>query len=396
MSRPDRIDLESLHHSALAEAAPAETGHGKGCILLRMRRSLRRRLLLLLVLTPLLAIGAEALLWLFAGRQVEAAFHAWISARRAEGWRVSAGRESLAGWPFAAVVTVAGFAISGGENLHPGGLSWRTDGLALQLNLLAPRRLVLVPAGRQRIRLFGGPAIALVAARITAIIPLVAPNRVKIDAHDARFGAPDRNPNLVTARQITFDGSRASPGIPGPNPAADAQASERSQLALKLDATELAVPEARLPALGRKIALLSVSAVLKGPLPSGPSWAVGLGAWRGQGGTLAIRDLSLVWGPLAIGASGRLALDAAMQPAGQGTARIIGYTATLDALASEGDIGKGAATAAKAVLTLLARPSTTAGAPPEVDVPLRLEDRTVSVGQIPLFKLPAVTWPSGP
>jgi len=392
----------------MCAAGPAETTRAEACIFLPMRRSLRRRLLALLVLMPVLAIGVEAVVWLVAARQLESGFQGWVAARRAEGWQVAAGAERLGGWPFAAIVTIAGFAISGGQNLVPGGLAWRTGRLVLRVDLLAPDKLLLLPTGLEHFRIAGSPEVALAASRVEAALPAQpgpdAADDIEITAEDARLGTTALAPDLVRAGTLKVDASLDEPGEGASQISSAAAlgtppgsiATERSAVLIRIDATRVDVARVRLPALGPDIALVSLSAVMTGPLPSGPAWTVGLGAWRDGGGTLTVRDLSLVWGPLAVGAAGRLALDRAMQPAGEGTARIVGYAETLDAMVADGSIGRGAATAAKAVLMLLARPSTTAGAPPEVDVPLRLEDRTLSVGTIPLLRVPAVSWPQGP
>ncbi len=372
-----------------------------------MRRSFPRRLLVLLVLAPLLVVGVEAAVWLVAARELETGFRSWVAARRAEGWQIAAGPTRLGGWPFAAIVTVAGFAISGGQNLVPGGLAWRASRLALRVDLPAPEKLLLIPAGPEHFRIAGSPEIVLAARSVRAMLPLESRSHgsghIVVTAADARLGAASLAPDLVSAASLVVRAGLSEPAEAA-NPVAAAGfdgspgtiAPARSAVLLRLDATKVAVAHAKLPALGSDIALVSLSAAMTGPLPSGPTWTVGLGAWRDGGGTLTVRDFSLVWGPLAVGAAGRLALDRAMQPAGEGTARIVGYAETLDALVADGSIGPGAATAAKAVLMLLARPSATAGAPPEVDVPLRLEDRTLSVGTIPLLRVPPVTWPTGP
>jgi hypothetical protein len=51
-----------------------------------------------------------------------------------------------------------------------------------------------------------------------------------------------------------------------------------------------------------------------------------------------------------------------------------------------------AARAAKAVLALMAQ-TPKAGGPPEVDVPLVLRDRVLTMGRIPLLRLPQLLWP---
>lgn len=357
---------------------------------------MRRRglvLALILVLVLLVALGGESLVWLLAARQVQTAFHQWIAARRSEGWQVASGAEQLAGWPFAALVEVAGFTISGGNKLLPGGLSWRTERLQLRLPLAAPDRLMIIPAGFQRLQLFGGAPIEVSADHISAAVyfsvaPLVydsgGNNGVLLTATGVRMGPASFAFDLVRADRVKID---ATPGMPS---AGEVAASPT----LRLEATGVSVGHDAVAALGGKIDIFSFTSALIHDVPSGTNWPSRLAAWRDHGGMVAVRSLSLVWGPLAVGGSGRLTLDRNLQPAGQATARVVGYAATLDALAGAGRIGSSVATAAKALLTLLARPSSSGG-PPEVDVPLTLENRTVTLGQIPLVKLPYVSWPAG-
>jgi Uncharacterized protein conserved in bacteria (DUF2125) len=115
-------------------------------------------------------------------------------------------------------------------------------------------------------------------------------------------------------------------------------------------------------------------------------------AWRDAGGTLEIQRLAVNWGPLDLTGSATLALDDQLQPMGTGSARVIGYAETLDALAARGAISRSAATAAKAVLSLLAH-APADGSPPDVKVPLTLQYRTLSMRQVPLLRLPELDWP---
>ena len=71
----------------------------------------------------------------------------------------------------------------------------------------------------------------------------------------------------------------------------------------------------------------------------------------------------------------------------------MGYAETLDRLAAGGKLTKSAATAAKAVLSLMA--GTAQGdEPASVDVPLTLQYRTLSMRQVPLVRLPELDWPA--
>ena len=105
-------------------------------------------------------------------------------------------------------------------------------------------------------------------------------------------------------------------------------------------------------------------------------------AWRDGGGSLAISHLAMGWGPLGLTSSATLALDDQLQPMGSGSARIVGYAATLDRLAAAGMLTRSAATAAKAVLSLMAGTGDGDG-PQAVDVPLTLQYRTLSMRQVP-------------
>ena len=100
----------------------------------------------------------------------------------------------------------------------------------------------------------------------------------------------------------------------------------------------------------------------------------------------------MLWGPLDLSASATIALDEQLQPMGAGSARLVGYAEALDALAAHAAISRSAATAAKAVLSLMAN-NPDDGRPPDVDVPLTLQYRTLSMRQVPLARLPEIDWP---
>ena len=99
-------------------------------------------------------------------------------------------------------------------------------------------------------------------------------------------------------------------------------------------------------------------------------------------------------GLLGVAAAATLALDDQLQPMGTGSARLVGYPAALDALARTGTLSRSAATAAKAVLSLLAT-SPGGGEQDQVDVPLTLctaRNSRSSIRQIPLIRVPEVDW----
>ena len=116
-------------------------------------------------------------------------------------------------------------------------------------------------------------------------------------------------------------------------------------------------------------------------------------AWLDEGGSVELHRLAVIWGQTRMEATATLALDGDVQPMGTGTAKIAGYEPVLDRLAAKGVLSRAAVRAAKAMLTLLAD-TPAEGQPAEVEVPLTLQFRTLSVSQIPLARLPEVSWPS--
>ena len=160
-------------------------------------------------------------------------------------------------------------------------------------------------------------------------------------------------------------------------------------------ATTFAQPGTTAPSTINVVPVISdaaVEGVLNGPLPPGPGLAARATAWRDGGGSLELHRLAITWGPARVDATATLALDEDLQPMGAGTGKIAGYGAALDALAANAVLSRSAATAAKAVLSLLANPSAE-GQPEEVEVPLALQFRTLSVRQVPLVRLPELDWP---
>jgi hypothetical protein len=349
-----------------------------------MRR--RRRLWIILLATPLLLIGADTLYWRVAERHLEDGLAAWIAGWKASGWTASVGKPVRGGWPLAATLTVPEVLLQGGDPEIPGGLTWKTDRLVLRADLLRPGLLEVASEGMQRLRLAGGPEIPYTADQLRMALPLqpgAPPGSATVTARDLRASMPAGGDTTASLTIGSLDLHLEF------QPAA--QAGETALgFSFNADAIVLPPPFARL--LGPRIASLTLQGALDGPVPRTHALGELASAWRDGGGTLEIQRLAVNWGPLDLTASATLALDEQQQPMGTGSARVVGYAETLDALATHGIISKSAATAAKAVLSLLAN-APDDGGPPDVEVPLTLQYRTLSMRQVPLLRLPEIDWP---
>jgi hypothetical protein len=176
--------------------------------------------------------------------------------------------------------------------------------------------------------------------------------------------------------------------------AADAATGQSQPTATFAVASEaVALPAGIKWPLGPNISSLSADGALNGPLPETRDIKAWAEAWRDGGGSLEIRHLALGWGPLGLTSTATLALDEQLQPMGSGSGHVVGYAATLDRLAAGGKLTKSAATAAKAVLSLMAG-TADGDEPSSVDVPLTLQYRTLSMRQVPLVRLPELDWPA--
>jgi hypothetical protein len=343
--------------------------------------SRRRKLWIILLAAPLVLLAADTLYWRIATRNLEAGFTAWANQRRATGWSEAHGTPVRGGWPLAATLTVPAISLAGGNSDIPGGLAWRADSLVLRVALPRPGLLRIAAKGTQRLRLAAKPEVSFTADRMDVEFPL-QPSRVPpfldVIVEHARGNTPGDDASVDSVRLHVDIRPEAQSGDPA--------------LAFALRAAAMTLPSGMAHPLGPHIASLTVDGALNGPVPLGRTPAERAAVWRDGGGSVEIRHLALMWGPLDLTGSATLALDEQLQPMGAASARVVGYAETLDSLAAHAAISRSAATAAKAVLSLLAN-SPGDGSPPDVEVPLTLQYRTLSMRQIPLVRLPDIEWP---
>lgn len=344
-----------------------------------------RRLLIPLAVLAGLVLGSLALWW-WATARLAAGFEAWAAAAARSGWTVRSAGVHRAGWPLAAELVVSDLSLAGGAAYIPGGAEWRGERVVLRLSPLRPQELAVRVEGRQQARVAGSPVVPFTAARFNLSIPFdEEPPAVGLDAAKLRFGPPlaDMTVGLLT-------GSFAA------RPDA-AQGEPAFAFTLTTEAVALPPPPAPQAALGGRIASATLTAALDGPLPGGEATdpAALAAAWRQGGGVLQVRHFAMGWGPLGVTGTAAMGLDAALQPDGTANLRVVGYDATLAALAAGGALTPSAAQAVRALLGLMARTPEGGGAS-EVELPLALHNRLLSVGHIPVGKIPPLVWPAAP
>jgi hypothetical protein len=341
----------------------------------------RRRLWIILLATPFLLLAAGTLYWRIAVRNLENGFADWEAQQRAAGWAVQHRPPVRGGWPLAATLTVPALSLAGGNSMVPGGLAWSSDRLVLRVALSRPALLDIAAEGGQRLRLAGYPEVPFSAAQLRLVQPLRVspwPKFADLMVDDLRADTPIGDASVQSLRLHLDFNAGAQSGEPA--------------VTFSLKAETIGLPPGMVRLLGPRIASLEADGALNGPAPAGRTPAERAVEWRDGGGSLEVRHLGLVWGPLDLTAGATLALDDQLQPMGAGSARLVGYAETLDALTAHAAISRSAATATKAVLSLMAH-NPEDGSPPDVEVPLTLQYRTLSMRQVPLVRLPEVDWP---
>ncbi len=349
----------------------------------------RRRPLLWLwaAVLVLVVIAGHTLLWRWAEQRLREGFDGWAQERRAAGWSVQVGEPVESGWPLAAQLVVKQVAVEGGQNDLPGGFAWTAERITLSIGLLRPRLLTVVPDGAQSLRVGSWPAIPYKADALRVEVPLepgMPARAADLFGSGLRAGVPagrEREPRALTVGLLRGHAA-ARPGAAASEPALTVQASVEA----------VALPPGVAWALGPRISSASLEGVLTGPIPRTAGLSRRAMSWRDGGGSLEVERLALGWGPLGLTGSATLALDAHLQPMGTANAKVIGYAESLDVLSAAGALNPRAALAVKALAGLIAA-TPEGGGPPEVDVPLTLQDRMLSVRQIPITRMPAMQWP---
>jgi hypothetical protein len=349
---------------------------------------MRPRLRLLLLGIPALLVAGHTLYWYQAGRALAQGYAAWTRARRAAGWTIASEPPTAGGWPLAVTLSVPDFVIAGSDpEFLPGGINWSAERLVLRVALAQPRVLRIEAEGAQHVSLGGGADVPYTADRLRLELPIapdVPPHGGEFTAQHLRAGLPS-GPETISG--LTIDQLRLRIDT---KPAAP-QGEALCDFSLSVEA--IGLPPDFDWALGPRIEQLTLEGALDGPLPRGRGLVARARQWRDGGGALEVRDFSLDWGPLDLSAKATLALDDRLQPMGTGTARLTGFAATLNAMADGGVMPRQAATLTTAMLTLLSH-TPSDDAEPEVEVPLTLQGRTLSLRQIPLTRLPALDWPA--
>ncbi|MHA1113143.1 MAG: DUF2125 domain-containing protein [Alphaproteobacteria bacterium] len=344
---------------------------------------MRKRLPYIIVAASLALVALYAGLWWAAASALRERIEAAAAERSAKGHPTGFATLVIDGFPFALRAR-----IDGAEAALEGplaGMTWHGDAVIASVRPWAPRRARLRLEGAQEIRAPEDVLLAATGREITADIRFDGAGRVaRVDARlrDATLTPANGAPTSIAAADIAYRAeseTRAGNEDGGVGPS------------VSIDAADIRLAEAAGGALGRRLGRLIVEGRLTGDLPADAT-ARALAAWRDAGGTVEITHAEARWGPLHLAAVGTLTLDTEMRPLAAFSARIVNYEAALDAFVAKGALGAREAAIAKTVFALVAKRATDGG-PPALEAALTIQDGRLSVGPVPLFRVPALDLP---
>jgi hypothetical protein len=306
---------------------------------------------------------------------------AWEAEQRSAGWTIAHGTPTRAGWPFAAALILPDLHVVGPQNIMPGGIAWAADRLTLALDIRHPDDLYLAATGRQTLDIAGLAAIPFAAERLVAhaaLQPGGTPAAVTFRARKLLAALPNslKTPSSLAVAELV--GTLSVDRTAG---------RDRAAIAMVFSASDIDLPEKNGLGLGRRLSALAGAVGMTGPTAMPDGAPTTIAGWRDGGGSLDLRLLRLDYGPLAVSGDGQIALGATLQPEGTARLHATGVDAAIEDLLHSHVLKRPAATALRAMSGLLIRP-TTSTAPPALDVPLTLKAGVVSLGTVPVLRLP--------
>ena len=306
--------------------------------------------------------GLQLAVWYLVTGRIAAAVPDFVTAAATEGWTVDTGMLRRSGWPWTAAVEVQNVAMT--RNLGGTAFHWTAERILLSIAPRAASVLRVEAQGRQSFKVDQEPEVPVTADLALLLVPLQdGPRELRMEGVVA--GGKSRQIRVETIA-MTFQGVA---------------------IAGNLEGVALAPP---LPTPFDGTAKLSVRILATRPFPPAANPAQSAAAWQAAGGRIEVPEFVLDWGALSAEGTGSGGLDPLLQPWGQATIRARGAPLVLDAAARGGLVQAAPASAARAVLGLLSLGS--GGGP--VVLPIVLQDRTLTVAQFALVRLPIVVWGS--
>ncbi|MEG3617277.1 DUF2125 domain-containing protein [Magnetovibrio sp. PR-2] len=336
----------------------------------------RFQFLVSIIAAVAIAFGLWSFVWYAAQAWVKTEVINWIGDQRRHGAEVAYDTLETTGFPSTITVTLSQPKYKGRLFAHQ--VQWSSDAVKFIAKPWAPWNFELVGDGRHSLALLdeglswrgeakGLSAMADLGDRWPenldfAVSGLVLQGSTNIQMQSLRIQAA-HNP----------DAQRGGTGL-------DVQVSGMG----------LNVPGALPAPLSSFIDVLELDARVTGSVQPG-TLENSLPNWQESGGVVELDRLKFRSDPIAFAAGGKMSLTKEMQPQGQAMAKIQGLFQMLEILRAKGVMSDGEMVVATMGLAAMAKRPKNGGAP-EVNLAIKVEDGTLSLGPLKVMKMPTVDW----
>lgn len=322
-------------------------------------------------------VGCDTVLWFRLEREMDHRLDRFVREARAAGWHVSVHAGSRGGWPLAATLTLREpslrFQAPGADG--PWAVAWSGEAVTLSLSPWRPARTSVLALGTQSLSAVpnGGLPMPLRfwGARVALLLPERAsgrPDRIALEAEALHVALPGAGPDDVV--EVA--------GAAGQLRWAVDQGAGRATLSLAL--REVALPVALGRPEGRVVQRARLEASLDDAASGSPARRLRPGA------AIRLGEASLDWDGDRAALSGEAALSPDGTPSGTLFLSVDDAGRLLAKLRDAGLLSPGATVAAQAVAGLIGG----AGSASTLHLPLQLRAGLLSLGEIPLLRLPAL------
>ena len=351
-----------MSEQSLLQSSPGVSGYWR-----------KRAIICILVL--LAGLGGYSGWWWLAAAQLEKGIQGWIDMRRAEG--VVVGYESLQinGFPQLIRVRVQK---PKAEPIKGDFWSWQGNTLSFQARPWNFSRVSYDLSGPQSGNL-------LLKGKIEPFT-----FRAKTLAGDVTLKKGRLNTVRSQGKDIVFQLSNYEDVIAISDIETTLAQSDNHLINLDTRLRDLRISQLSEFPLGERVRHLRVKAALPGWLPRNRNIDA-LARWRDEGGKIDITSLDLGYGAVQVTGDGSFVLDSTLQPAGNFSARVVGISGALDAVQQNGLIGPRDAMAVKLAVGVLSK-TPEGGGDRYLDVPVKIQNRTVQIGPFKLKPFPAINW----
>ena len=333
--------------------------------------------IIIAVLLLIVAAGGYTAFWFIVAGKLKEGFAQWADSARAQQLEVSWQGMRVRGFPFAFTIELTDpvlrdEAINPATELRMPHLSGSAHPWNFHVwHLSAPQGLNAIAGSKEK------PVATVSAGAATGVISVGGDGGATI------WLDLDR-PQVKSTEQVGARNADFWLILPPHSPATHTD----SNLALATDLHQVTLPQAPSP-FRNLLDELAFGVTVKGAIPAGPARQAAT-AWRDEGGTAELDNLTLRWGQVAVTGSGTLALDNDLQPIGGFSGAVEGYEELMNALVAAGRMKASDARLARIGLAMLAKAGPDGR--PAIATSFTIQNGEMFLGPAKLGPAPKINW----